>query len=60
VYAIPECNTLLICPMFFDRYETAAMLVAKGQGLIEVRIPSHKADEKPSTISFTYFTSSRY
>jgi hypothetical protein len=29
-------------------YEIAAMLVASGQGLIEVRIPNHKAEAAPS------------
>ena len=43
VYAAPDNNTVLGWVIFLDKNEIAAMLVAKGHGLIEVRIPSHKA-----------------
>jgi len=37
--------------IFLDKKDTAAIFVANGQGLIEVSIPSHKADMQTSIIS---------
>jgi len=34
--------------IFFDKKETAAIFDAKGQGLIEVRIPSQSAENQPT------------
>jgi hypothetical protein len=37
------CGTI-----FFERKDTAAIFDARGQGLMEVRIPSHPADNIPA------------
>jgi len=46
VYARPDINTKAGCAILFDKNETAAMLVARGHGLIDVKIPSHRAVKK--------------
>jgi hypothetical protein len=51
VYANPEINTSAGWTIFFDKKEIAATLEAKGHGLMDVRIPNHKADKKPNNIS---------
>jgi len=43
IYEIPDKNTILEWAIFLDKNETAAIFVAKGHGLIEVRMPSQKA-----------------
>jgi hypothetical protein len=45
-YAIPEKRTDFGFVIFFERKETAAIFVARGQGLIEVSMPSQNAVKK--------------
>jgi len=47
VYAKPEKNTNFGWVIFLERKEIAATLVANGQGLIEVKIPSQRLETKP-------------
>jgi hypothetical protein len=51
VYANPEINTSTGCVIFLDKKEIAATLLAKGHGLMDVKIPNHNADAKPINIS---------
>jgi len=46
--------------IFFARKEMAATLVAKGQGLIEVSMPSQIADPKVIKISIISYLSEKY
>ena len=50
---MPESKTKKGWVIFLARNDMAATLVAKGQGLIEVKIPNHKADPKLIKISVT-------
>jgi hypothetical protein len=47
VYSKPVKNTALVRPICLLMKDMAAIFVANGQGLIEVRIPNHNADNAP-------------
>ena len=51
VYTTPAMITALGCITRLDKNDIAAMLVARGHGLIDVSTPSHKADN----IAIIYF-----
>jgi predicted transcriptional regulator len=44
-------NTRTGWAIFLDKNEMAATLLAKGHGLIDVKIPSHNADAKLKNIA---------
>ena len=48
----PENKTYFLCSDFLPIYEIAAMFVASGHGLIEVRIPSQNAVANIKIYSF--------